>query len=561
MKKPIKWAAETAPEAVGLPSLVTPDVIRHWQRVLARSQTLRASLPEPDGPTVLFVSTLGRKMVWPARAAVLAQALRLRGARPVVLTCDRWLPACEEGSRAKFTSEEFLRDGPRKICDACFGTQNTLFDLLGFPHHHFGEFHSSEAEDAVGRFLDTHGDDDLFNLEYRGLALGAHVESSILRFFQRNHRPIGDDYRAAKGVITRYARAAMLLAEVCERAFDKIRPDALVVHFGCYVSRGVPPVVARRRGIRTAVLAPGYGRQAWTVGDGAHIVAELGSRERGPWETLAMSPAREQRLDAVLGDRLRGRIRNVHIEGFVRDPDEIARRLRLAPDKPLVSLFTSIGWDAKSFYDTPLYPNVEDWVFDSIRILAGRPDLQLAIRIHPSEARQPKRTPLEEIIRGQFPELPPNVRIVSSHDRLSSYTLGDMSKACSVYGSTIGMELAALGKAVIVAGRAPYWRKGFTYDVRARDDYLRYIGRLDELARPDPDRTAAARRFVYYRLFLRELPFRYWFRRGFERVRGVQPWWRTFRSLEDLLPGRDAELDAMCDAILTGREALASEPW
>jgi hypothetical protein len=559
MRKSIKWAAEVVPEVVGLPSLVTPDLIRHWQRVLRRSRELLDGLPEPNGPTVLLVSTLGRKLVWPARAAVLAQALRLRGARPVVLTCDRWLPACEEGSSMIFTPEEYLRDGPRKMCDACFGTQNALFDVLGFPHHHFSEFHSADAERAVERFLEARGDEGLFDLEYRGLALGAHVESSVLRFFLRNNRPVGDEYRAAKGIIVRYARAAMLLAEVCERAFDVVRPDVLVVHFGCYVSRGVPPVVARRRGIRTAVLAPGYRRQAWTVGDGADIIAELAGREHGPWETLAMTGAREQRLQALLDRRVRGWIRNVPVEGFVSDPDEIRRRLQLDPAKPLVSLFTSIGWDAKSFYDTRLYPNLEDLVLDSIRIFGERLGLQLVVRIHPAEVLQPARVSLEEVVRREWPALPRNVRIVSPRDPVNSYTLGEMSKASVVYGSTIGLELAALGRAVIVAGRAPYARKGFTHDVQTRDDYLGYLGRLDELAQPDASRAAAARRFAYYRLFLREIPFRYWFRRGVERLPGVEPWWRRFRSLEDLQPGRDPDLDAMCQAILTGREALGSE--
>jgi hypothetical protein len=32
----------------------------------------------------------------------------------------------------------------------------------------------------------------------------------------------------------------------------------------------------------------------------------------------------------------------------------------------------------------------------------------------------------------------------------------------------------------------------------------------------------------------------------------------VFRRLEDLLPGRDPDLDAICDQILVGREALRS---
>jgi hypothetical protein len=561
MKDGLRWGAEVGPETLGLPSLVTPNLVRHWDRVLRRSRRLLERLPEPTGPTVLFVSTLGRKLVWPARAAVLAYAARLRGARPVILTCDRWLEACEEGSNMTFTTEEFLLNGPRKMCDACFGRQKAVFDRLGFPHHHMSQFHTPDIDRIADDVLRAWPEDGLFGLQHHGMEMGPHIESSILRFFQRNTRPVGRDYDALKGVVRRYARAAIMLSEVCDRAFARLAPDVIVSHFGCYVSRGVPPLVARRRGIRAAVLSPGYHAQAWTVGQGMHILPELGGREHGPWETLEMTPAREAKLQAFLDERVRGRIRSVPVEGAVRDESEVLARLALDPRKPLVSLFSSIGWDAKSFYDTPLYPNVEDWVFDSIRIFAERPGVQLAVRIHPAETLQPTRQPLEEIIARQFPALPPNVRIVSSKDRVSSYTLADLSQACIVYGTTLGIELSSVGKPVIVAGRAPYWRKGFTYDVLAREDYVRHLDRLEELARPDPARQALARRFAYYRLFMREIHFRHWFRRAAEPVEGVKPWWRTFRSLEDLLPGRDPDLDAIVDSILTGREAVGSEAW
>jgi len=316
--------------------VVTPNLVRHWDRVFRRSRELLGRLPEPTGPTVLLVSTLGRKLVWPARAAVLAYAARLRGARPLVLICDRWLEACEEGSNMTFTPEEFLRDGPRKVCEACFGRQRVLFDRLGFPHHHLSQFHTAAAERAADDFLGAYPEAQLFNLDYRGMAIGPHIESSILRFFQRNTRPVGADYDGVKGVVKRYARAALLLAEACDRAFTALRPDVIVSHFGCYVSRGVPPLVARRLGIRAAVLAPGYHAQAWTVGAGMHILPELGGRERGPWDTLEMTPEQEAKLQAMLDERVRGRIRSVPVEGMVRGPSEVLERLRMDPHRPLM---------------------------------------------------------------------------------------------------------------------------------------------------------------------------------------------------------------------------------
>ena len=49
--------------------------------------------------------------------------------------------------------------------------------------------------------------------------------------------------------------------------------------------------------------------------------------------------------------------------------------------------------------------------------------------------------------------------------RLSSYTLGRMSRFALVYTSTLGLELACAGVPVVVAGDTHYRDLGFTLDV------------------------------------------------------------------------------------------------
>lgn len=69
-------------------------------------------------------------------------------------------------------------------------------------------------------------------------------------------------------------------------------------------------------------------------------------------------------------------------------------------------------------------------------------------------------------------------------------------------------------------------------------------------------RQELAERFAYYLIFAREIPFEYWPLVG---KATPKPWWHAFRSLEDLLPGRDKNLDVICDHILYGREAIAAD--
>ena len=71
-------------------------------------------------------------------------------------------------------------------------------------------------------------------------------------------------------------------------------------------------------------------------------------------------------------------------------------------------------WDAQLHYPANAFKDMLDWVLETIRYFAGRPDLQLLVRIHPAEVRGniPSRQPLLAEILGAFPELPPNVFVI-----------------------------------------------------------------------------------------------------------------------------------------------------
>jgi hypothetical protein len=83
------------------------------------------------------------------------------------------------------------------------------------------------------------------------------------------------------------------------------------------------------------------------------------------------------------------------------------------------------------------------------------------------------------------------------------------SKFVLIYNSTIGLEAAIMGAAVLCAGKARFTQYPTVY---FPPDRAAYIKQLEEFlkarqVRPLPEHLPQARRFLYYQLFRTSLPY------------------------------------------------------
>ena len=100
------------------------------------------------------------------------------------------------------------------------------------------------------------------------------------------------------------------------------------------------------------------------------------------------------------------------------------------------------------------------------------------VRQHPSERRPGQRSRLDLGWRpprrfGQDPRY----SFVAADDRVSSYDLLDSVDLVLPFTSNIGIEAAALGKTVLVAGASFYADLGFTWSATSREEYLALLRR------------------------------------------------------------------------------------
>src|SRR4029077_8020063 len=85
---------------------------------------------------------------------------------------------------------------------------------------------------------------------------------------------------------------------------------------------------------------------------------------------------------------------------------------------------------------------------------------------------------LADAIKSAYPKLPKNVALIRPGENVSTYQLASASDAAIIYATETGIELAARGIPVIVAGEAWLRGKGIGFDCNDADAYERMLASL-----------------------------------------------------------------------------------
>ena len=208
----------------------------------------------------------------------------------------------------------------------------------------------------------------------------------------------------------------------------------------------------------------------------------LMSEPKSAWENLELKPRRESALMNYLASRREGMFDWIvfHRPAARQAPGDLAKKLGLYTSRPIIGLLTNVSWDAQIHYPANAFPSMLTWLVDTCKYFAGRPDLQLLIRVHPAELNGflPSRQPVLAELRRRLPDLAPNIIVVPPESRMSTYSLMSLCRAAVIYGTKMGVELTSVGLPIIVAGEAWVRNKGVTFDASSPDEYFQLLDRL-----------------------------------------------------------------------------------
>ncbi len=156
-------------------------------------------------------------------------------------------------------------------------------------------------------------------------------------------------------------------------------------------------------------------------------------------------------------------------------PSKVRAQLGLdtpeAAGQPVVLLAANVIGDSLTLGRQVFTDSMTEWLQQTVRYFADRPDRQLIVRIHPGE-RYTKGPSVSNVLQQALPELPAHIHLVSADDPVNTYDLIEISDLGLVYTTTVGLEMAMSGVPALVIGQTHYRNKGFTLDPVSWDDYI-----------------------------------------------------------------------------------------
>lgn len=151
----------------------------------------------------------------------------------------------------------------------------------------------------------------------------------------------------------------------------------------------------------------------------------------------------------------------------------------LADGEPFALICPNVPFDAGYFDFTTVFPSMREWLVAAVRTLLESSTMRVVVRAHPGEVlHYGGSESAHSILAAAGLVEHPRLLLIPGGDKVNTYGLMERCRFGTVFSSTTGLEMAMLGKQVVVGADVYYGGCGFTIDAGNRESYLRELRRL-----------------------------------------------------------------------------------
>tara|TARA_Y100001934_G_C12377803_1_gene790286 strand:- start:6 stop:1697 length:1692 start_codon:yes stop_codon:yes gene_type:complete len=476
----------------------------------------------------------------------IAKALQLRGAEVKVLICGEVLDGCEIKSVHK--------EGDPDPCWSCRFHAQHATPLYGLETVTLADFVSASERAQIQEAASEQVSRGK-SIQRHGIHLDQAVQDSVVRFYY-------GAVPAEAGQVTKVRRAhtmsALLTAEVAHQIDQQWHPDFVFSNMPCYSAWEAFYKYYRDHGERFRIfqLAQFNFRSIKfnlfeLFGNPKRFSRYLQSRSE-----TALTHSEKADLSQFMAERHSGQADIFQVLGFFKSNHQLPQNEQLHFDKEKrnIFLFSNIYWDVGVSELADLYSGVISWVLATIELLKNKPNVHLYIKPHPGEVfdSAPSLKSVSQFVREKYSKLPENVTIIEPELKIKTYDLFPHIDLGVIFTGTLGLEMMMAGIPVVSTGATTHYGLGFAAEPKTEAEYLALL--LGEKEMPTY-RKEDLELFAYFYFIRTCIPWKLTKKAYGDCFDGF-----SFESLDDLLPGKDPQLDHLCNCIVDLENTVA-EAW
>ena len=496
-------------------------------------------IPRRNGKRILFFP-MGYFEAASTWEVVLMNALALRGHECKSFVCESLVRACEV---------KFVDTDSSALCKRCEIRSKALFSFSNTDYFRSSRFTVKSDEEKAKRLL-PRNNIELRGFSYEGIKFAEIVRPSLFHYLRIGSDQDSDEYY---DVYRRFVVSAIVLFWIQERIIKDYNPDVVFVINGLFYPGALLVELAKRNGIRHITYECGYISGCLVFSDTTPSVWFPTENIWEKYREMPLSDEENEALDSYLNERVYGKRTSIQLwDKPDFDKEKAISRYNIKQYKKVFSLFTNILWDSAAIGCDEAFGGLADWVRSTITYFASQAkDCLLIVRVHPAEIKIPGQESREKIldsINGDIKDLPPNVVILGPEDNTSSYLIMELSDCVLVNTSITGVEAACYGKPVVVVGKTHYKSKGFTFDVKTREEYFGIVLGImsGRLSYDDKNIRKIARRYAYTFFFRYMIDFPF----TNQTITKFNSTLLSISSIKNLMPDQNANLDSICSFII-----------
>ncbi len=507
---------------------------------------------------VLFFAPFGSYTVHHQLDAVVASALRARGAEVAILRCDGVLGICDQFSQG---------DSTKSTCDNCRRCGDSFFSAFELPTIQLKQALTSADHAAVENWISGVDPRDYINATFLGMPVGHWCTSSLCSYYRIITNALKDPSmrQATAETHKKLLVSGALTVLSLSRIIEQTRPSHMFCFNARFAAYRVAFQVARANGVEVITHERGYADNTFTM------FSNYGSIQTAPafegyqvWKDIPLVPAELARIQQYFVNRERGTDSNFEpFLDFTTDYAEVRALLRIPAEARMFGVFTSSEWEFDLCADYKTFVDQLELIERLMRVFRDRPRDYLVVRHHPylggnlsSLADHGFISRAYDLVR----EAPPNVRFIMPGERLNSYALMNNLDGAIAFLSTAGLEAVARGVATACFKESAY-RDALTAIIE--DDGLVYLNTLVDalISKTHEFGVGDLRRLYRFQTMLISKLSNNFETFGIQNTYAHNIKVDKFRMISE---GGDEALDRVCDHILRGKPILpqpTAEHW